>query len=94
MEHNSTSETDRYESRFRLARSEDAIFELYRASAFVQNEAALEFERVVTNGDSRVPSTVEVRAWICSVVRGALVVRPAKPSWWDRQVVRVHGWFV
>lgn len=93
-EYDSTDEISRFESGFRLARAEDVIFELYRASAFVQNEAALGFERVVMNGDSRVPSTAEVRAWISSVVRGALAVQPTKLSWWDRQVVRVREWFV
>lgn len=78
----------------RLATAEDAIFDLYRACAFQQNEAAYNFDRVIVNGDRRVPSLVEVSSWIHSVVHNTLIVRPPEPKWWEKVYVTVRSWVV
>lgn len=78
----------------RMSRAADAIFETYRTAVFYQTEAARDFENVITNGDPRVPSTAEVRAWLSGVVSGSLVARPEEPSTWQKIKSTMKSWVV
>jgi hypothetical protein len=71
----------------------DAIFELWHTCAFYQTEAALEFERVITEGDPRHPAPDEVRGFIHGVVNGALLPPPPpKRPWWRKVIIYLTQW--
>lgn len=76
---------------YRVDRATDVVFDLYRSCAFRQEEAALDFERMITNGDPRMPSSAEIRDWLAGAFRGGLVARPQQLSGWDRFVNWMRG---
>lgn len=62
---------------FMADRLKEAVTKLWLDGSHQQTEAAAMLNRIVTNGDPRIPHEQEVRGFLHAAVRGSLVKRPA-----------------
>jgi hypothetical protein len=71
---------------------EDALVDLWQTCAKLQTEAALAFEKVLTEGDARTPSSDEVRGFLRGAIHGALLPRPDTRSRWRKTIDYLTKW--